>query len=222
MMNLHLAEISANVAAGAHAVLTIDGAGWHKARDKLRVPDNVTLLHLPPYRPEVNPGRKRLGLPARQQTQQPRVRDLRGYRRRLLRRVNLAHGTARTHHLNRHTRMGMCHSMKPGVLQVRQEQARRCDRAAAFPYRDGAQDFSPRRGDDCKIIYQSAMDRLLHADPCNGKVAAVIRQPIANRLGGEQDGCAMEAAGFSSEQCRSRLPVCRFGCVSHNNKKGNA
>jgi len=55
MMNLHLAEISAAVAPGAHAVLTVDGAGWHQTGDKLRVPDNITLLHLPPYSPELNP-----------------------------------------------------------------------------------------------------------------------------------------------------------------------
>ncbi len=55
MMNLHLAEISASVTAGAHAVLTIDGAGWHQTGDKLCVPDNMTLLHLPPYSPELNP-----------------------------------------------------------------------------------------------------------------------------------------------------------------------
>jgi len=55
MMNLHLAEISATVAPGAHAVLTVDGAGWHQTGDKLRVPDNITLLHLPPYSPELNP-----------------------------------------------------------------------------------------------------------------------------------------------------------------------
>ena len=30
MMNLHLAEISAQVASGAHAVLVCDGAGWHQ------------------------------------------------------------------------------------------------------------------------------------------------------------------------------------------------
>ncbi len=52
---LHLAEISATVAPGAHAVLTIDGAGWHQPGDKLRVPGNITLLHLPPYSPELNP-----------------------------------------------------------------------------------------------------------------------------------------------------------------------
>ena len=55
MMNLHLAEISATVAPGAHAVLTIDGAGWHQTGGRLRVPDNITLLHLPPYSPELNP-----------------------------------------------------------------------------------------------------------------------------------------------------------------------
>jgi transposase len=55
MMNLHLAEISSNVTPAAHAVLTIDGAGWHQTGDKLRVPDNITLLHLPPDSPELNP-----------------------------------------------------------------------------------------------------------------------------------------------------------------------
>jgi hypothetical protein len=40
-MNLHLREISTQVAAGAHAVLTVDGAGWHKPGGGLRVPNNV-------------------------------------------------------------------------------------------------------------------------------------------------------------------------------------
>ena len=55
MMNLHLLEISTHVAPGAHAVLTIDGAGWHQLGGRLRVPRNITLLHLPPYSPELNP-----------------------------------------------------------------------------------------------------------------------------------------------------------------------
>jgi hypothetical protein len=55
MMNLHLAEISTCVAPEAHAVLVIDGAGWHQTGDKLRVPGNITLLQLPPYSPELNP-----------------------------------------------------------------------------------------------------------------------------------------------------------------------
>lgn len=54
-MNLHLAEISRQVAQGAHAVLTLDGARWHLDRGRLRVPTNITLLYLPPYAPELNP-----------------------------------------------------------------------------------------------------------------------------------------------------------------------
>lgn len=53
-MALHLQEISAAVAPGAHAVLLLDQAGWHGARD-LAVPDNITLLPLPPRSPELNP-----------------------------------------------------------------------------------------------------------------------------------------------------------------------
>jgi hypothetical protein len=53
-MAAHLAEISAAVAPGAHAVLVLDQAGWHGA-GALVVPDNITLLPLPPYSPELNP-----------------------------------------------------------------------------------------------------------------------------------------------------------------------
>ncbi len=53
-MNRHLAEIARTVAPGAHAVLVLDGAGWHGARH-LVVPDNISLLPLPPYAPELNP-----------------------------------------------------------------------------------------------------------------------------------------------------------------------
>ena len=54
-MNEHLIEISAQVAPGAHAVLVCDGAGWHQNGKRLIVPDNITMLRLPPYAPELNP-----------------------------------------------------------------------------------------------------------------------------------------------------------------------
>ena len=54
-MTLHLAEISPAVAPGAHALLVCDGAGWHQLGGRLRVPGNISLLHLPPYSPELNP-----------------------------------------------------------------------------------------------------------------------------------------------------------------------
>ncbi len=53
-MNEHLAAIGAAVAPGAHGVVILDGAGWHRSGDLL-VPPNLTLLHLPPYSPELNP-----------------------------------------------------------------------------------------------------------------------------------------------------------------------
>lgn len=54
-MSQHLKEISKMVAPGAHAVITVDGAGWHKLGGRLVVPANISLLHLPPYSPELNP-----------------------------------------------------------------------------------------------------------------------------------------------------------------------
>jgi hypothetical protein len=53
-MNYHLGEISGQVAADAHAVVILDGAGWHRSQG-LVVPGDVTLLELPPYSPELNP-----------------------------------------------------------------------------------------------------------------------------------------------------------------------
>ena len=53
-MNLHLAEISTQVAADGHAVAILDQAGWHGAKG-LRVPDHITLRPPPPDRPERNP-----------------------------------------------------------------------------------------------------------------------------------------------------------------------
>jgi hypothetical protein len=54
-MNLHLEEISSQVTQGSHAVLLLDRAGWHQTGGKLRLPRNISLLHLPPYSPELNP-----------------------------------------------------------------------------------------------------------------------------------------------------------------------
>ena len=53
-MQLHLDEISRNVAAGAHAVLIFDRAGWHTT-GKLDMPDNITPIWLPSRAPELNP-----------------------------------------------------------------------------------------------------------------------------------------------------------------------
>jgi hypothetical protein len=53
-MQLHLEEISAHVAEGAHAVLLLDRAGWHTTA-KLDMPPNITPIFLPSRAPELNP-----------------------------------------------------------------------------------------------------------------------------------------------------------------------
>ena len=52
-MNKHLAEVSTCISSGAIALMIIDGAGWHRSL-KLIVPNNIALLILPPYAPELN------------------------------------------------------------------------------------------------------------------------------------------------------------------------
>ena len=54
-MNRHLAAISQKVTRDAFAVVLLDGAGYHQLGGKLIVPENLALLHLPPYSPELNP-----------------------------------------------------------------------------------------------------------------------------------------------------------------------
>ena len=53
-MQLHLNEIARQVAPGAYGVVILDQAGWHLSKT-LEVPDNITLLPLPPKSPELNP-----------------------------------------------------------------------------------------------------------------------------------------------------------------------
>jgi transposase len=59
-MNQHLAEISRRVSVGAIALLVLDGAGWHSS-PRLEVPENIVVLPLPPYSPELNPMENVLG-----------------------------------------------------------------------------------------------------------------------------------------------------------------
>ena len=53
-MSLHLAEIAQAVAPGAHALVLLDQAGWHRSK-RLVIPANITLVPLPAKAPELNP-----------------------------------------------------------------------------------------------------------------------------------------------------------------------
>jgi hypothetical protein len=53
-VSVHLDLIGRKVADGAHAIMVLDGAGFHIAKD-LNIPTNMTLMKLPAYSPELNP-----------------------------------------------------------------------------------------------------------------------------------------------------------------------
>jgi transposase len=52
-MNEHLTFISREAGKDVQVVLVLDQAGWHTAK-ALKVPRNITLLHLPSKSPELN------------------------------------------------------------------------------------------------------------------------------------------------------------------------
>ena len=54
VMNVFLEQFSRELAAGVHAILIWDGAGYHTS-PQLVVPANVSLIQLVPYSPELNP-----------------------------------------------------------------------------------------------------------------------------------------------------------------------
>jgi hypothetical protein len=78
-MALHLTELSPAVKPGAPAVLLLDQAGWHLS-DKLTVPDNITLMPLPPIA-RAEPGREPLAVHARQSALEPQLPIRRGVAR---------------------------------------------------------------------------------------------------------------------------------------------
>lgn len=54
IMQQHLELISKRTKVGRHTVVIMDGAGWH-TDDIAKDIDNVSIIKLPPYSPELNP-----------------------------------------------------------------------------------------------------------------------------------------------------------------------
>jgi hypothetical protein len=52
-MQLFIDELAARYR-NERIILILDGAGWHKSSE-IRLPDNLRLLSLPPYAPQLNP-----------------------------------------------------------------------------------------------------------------------------------------------------------------------
>ena len=54
IMKTHLEQISKATASGRHAVIIMDGAGWHSDNIDIGF-KNLSIIKLPPYSPELNP-----------------------------------------------------------------------------------------------------------------------------------------------------------------------
>lgn len=57
VVNAFLGEFSRELAPDVHAVLIWDQAGFHTAKD-VCIPENITIIPLPPYSPQLNPVEK--------------------------------------------------------------------------------------------------------------------------------------------------------------------
>lgn len=54
IINIFLEQFARKIPPDVHVVLVWDQAGFHTGK-KLMVPENITIFHLPPYSPELNP-----------------------------------------------------------------------------------------------------------------------------------------------------------------------
>jgi hypothetical protein len=75
-MNLHLAEISTNVAVGGHAVVTLDGAGVASAGRQTQATSKQQSAAITAISSRAQPSRKRLAVPQTELPRQPRLRKL--------------------------------------------------------------------------------------------------------------------------------------------------
>jgi len=54
IINIYLQQFSREIAEDVHEVLILDQEDFHKS-GILHVPENITIIPLPPYSPELNP-----------------------------------------------------------------------------------------------------------------------------------------------------------------------
>ena len=136
-MQLHLDEISARVTAGAHAILILDQAGWHGAKE-LKIPRNLSLLPLPPRAPELNPQENIWQFMRQNWLSNRYLQILRRHRRSLLLRMEHPHRSALENHVHRTPRLGCRRSLnlRIGISPRSRPASNRCcsrNQVAAYP-----------------------------------------------------------------------------------------
>ena len=104
-MQLHLDEIAARVTAGAHAILILDQAGWHGAKD-LKISHQPIAPAAAAACAGAQPPRKHLAVHATELAVQSHLQILRRYRRSLLLRLEHADRSALENHVHRTPRLG--------------------------------------------------------------------------------------------------------------------
>jgi hypothetical protein len=109
-MQLHLNEIATKVTPGAHAILILDQAGWHGAKD-LRAPGNISLLPLPATLTRAQSARKYLAVHAGELAVKPCFQILRRHRRPLLLRLEHPHRPTLENHVHCPPRLGTRRSL---------------------------------------------------------------------------------------------------------------
>jgi hypothetical protein len=77
VVQVFLQQLSSTLPADVQAVMIWDGAGFHTS-GKLKIPDNISVLQMPPYSPELNPMDKPMALSEEPLLVQSGLRGLRG------------------------------------------------------------------------------------------------------------------------------------------------
>ena len=104
-MQLHLDEIATKVSAGAHAILILDQAGWHGAKE-LRIPEQSIALAIAAACTRAQFPREHLAVHAAELAVEPYLQILRRHRRSLLLRMEHADQSALENHVHRTPRLG--------------------------------------------------------------------------------------------------------------------
>ncbi len=130
-MQLHLDEIATRVTAGAHAILILDQAGWHGAKD-LKDSQQSSAPAAAAACARAQPPRKHLAVHVPELAVEPYLPILRLHRRSLLLRMEHTDRSALENHVHRTPRLGLRRSLnlRNGIIGQKHTFVQGCFRPA--------------------------------------------------------------------------------------------